>query len=542
MARRLPPGFATIGLIIVVACSFIVATGADARLKMSALFGDNMVLQRGQADPVWGWDAPGTTVTVSIAGQSKTAVADTAGKWRVKLDPMPASNEPLTMKVKGSGAIEVKNILVGEVWLCSGQSNMELPLSSVWNAQVEAACMKYPGIRFVSVPFVGTQEPQEDFIGAWKVCTPESTPPFSALALFYGRYLHLALQVPVGLIHNAVGGSSIDAWMDRRALEADPQFSEMIADCLRAEKRAIDPRSLLKYEGELISYDKEMEEWHAELEKNPQLDLPRPGRPRDPRDFMAGNRRIGNLFNGGLHPVIGFGIKGAIWYQGEADVRDALRYRKLFPKLITSWRKAWDEGDFPFYWVQLPANGELQEEPGDSAWAELREAQALALSLPHTGQCVAIDLGENGDLHPKNKLDVAARLARWTLANDYGLTMQFRSPEFKIMNVAGGKSIISFNNPGSGLQSGDLKGFAICGEDRKWVRASAKVIDTYHVEVSSPEVSKPVAVRYAWADNPGANLYTQDALPVTPFRTDNFELPVYQRGGHSAPAKPVDKK
>jgi sialate O-acetylesterase len=541
MARRFPPVFARSGLLILCG-SLALASAADARLKLPALFGDNMVLQRGQADPVWGWDSPGTTVTVSIAGQAKTALADAAGKWRLKLDPLPASKEPLTMIVKGTRAVEVKNILVGEVWLCSGQSNMELPLNSVWNAEVEAASMRHPGLRFVTVPGFGTQDPQDDFSGAWKACTPENTPTFSALALFYGRYLHLALDVPVGLIQNAVGGSDIVAWMDRRALEADPQFSEIIADCVKAERRALDPRTLAKFESDVIAYDAAMEKWRAEVEKNPLSELPRPHSPKDPRDFTAGNARAGNLFNSALHPLIGFGIKGTIWYQGETNVPDPASYGRLFPKLITGWREAWGQGDFPFYWVQLPGNGKTQDEPGESGWAALREAQALALSLPRTGQCVTIDLAGDGDLHPKNKLDVAARLARWALANDYGMPMPFRSPEFKSMTVANDKIIVSFRHPGSGLKSGDPAGFAICGEDRKWFRATAKVIDPEHVEVSSPQVSQPAAVRYGWADNPGATLYTRDALPVTPFRTDNFELPKPQKGSRIGAPNPVEKK
>ncbi|HEY2572581.1 MAG TPA: sialate O-acetylesterase, partial [Verrucomicrobiaceae bacterium] len=497
-----------------------------------------MVLQRDQPDPVWGRDTPGVTVTVTMAGQSKSAKADGAGKWRVTLDPMPASKQPLSMTVKGSNTVEFKNVLVGEVWLCSGQSNMVLPLNNVWNAEVEAATMKHPGLRLLAVPWVGTQEPQDDFAGSWKVCTPENALPFSAVALFYGRYLHLALDVPVGLVHNAVGGSPVEAWIDRKALEKDPQFSDVIADTIKTEWRATNSKWLAKYENDVVAFDKDMEAWQAEIQKNPDADLPRPRHPKDPRDFMAGNQRPGNLFNGALHPLIGYGIRGVIWYQGEANVRDAVIYRKLFPKLITGWRELWQQGDFPFYWVQLPCFGEVPPEPDDSAWAELREAQSMTLSLPHTGQCVTIDIGEAADLHPRNKLDVAARLARWALVNDYKLSMPFRSPELKEMKINENKIVLSFNFTGDGLLPDDLKGFAICGEDRKWVNASARVVPTDLVEVSSPEVPHPIAVRYGWADNPGVNFYTKDALPVTPFRTDDFPFPSHRpnAGAANAPA------
>lgn len=502
---------------------FGLSASVRAGLRLPAVLGDNMVLQQGQADPVWGWDTPGASVTVKFAGQTKTAKADEKGRWSIKLDAMPASSAPTTMVIDGSSHKEIKNILVGEVWLCSGQSNMALTLDRVWNAEVEAAGLKHPHLRLLNVPNTPAQEPQEDFQGEWKPCTPESGRDFSALALFYGRYLHQALGVPVGLIHNAWGGSTIEAWMDRKLLENDPRFEEAIGECRKREKRAADPRAIAKFETDLVAWEQSMAEWNREMEKNPLLDMRRPHRPPDPRDFLPGPTRAGNAFNGILSPTIGYGIRGVIWYQGESNVRGASVYRHLFPTLIAEWRKLWAQGDFPFYWVQLPNYGAVETEPGDSPWAELREAQTGALALPHTGQCVTVDLGDPTDLHPRNKLDVAARLARWALANDYAVPMPFRSPQFKQMNIREGKAIVTFDFCGPGLcveRFEDVRGFLVRGAEPRWVPARAQIVGIDQVEVWSEIVPHPTEVRYGWADGPICNLFSKDGLPVTPFRTD----------------------
>jgi sialate O-acetylesterase len=515
---------------LVLTISLALSLTACARLHLPAVFSDNMILQRDRADPVWGWDAPGAHVSVSIAGQTKTATADANGKWIVQLDPMPATATPLTMTVKGSDTIEIKNILVGEVWMCSGQSNMLFKITDAWNAEVETAAMRHPDIRLITVPNIGSQAPLDDFKGAWTPCTPESAKEFSAVGLFYGRYLHQALGVPVGLINNSWGGASIQSWMKREDIDGDPELEEISGTAGKSEWKATAGRSLKKYEEDLVEYHAELAAWHEELQKNPDADLKRPHRPPDPREFMSGQQRPGNIFNGVLHPTLGYGMKGVLWYQGEANTRNAWLYRKLFPKLITGWRTAWNDDTLRFYWVQLPNYGERKDEPEtDAAWAELRESQTKTLALPRTGQCVTIDIGEGNDLHPKNKLDIAARLARWALANDYGFSMPYRSPEFKAMSIAGNKASITFSFPGSGLcteRSDDVRGFTICGADKAWKNAKARIIDDSAgvVEVSNDAIQQPVAVRYAWADNPDCNLYTKDGLPVTPFRTDDFPL------------------
>jgi sialate O-acetylesterase len=255
--------------------------------------------------------------------------------------------------------------------------------------------------------------------------------------------------------------------------------------------------------------------------------------PRAPQNPLTGQHRPGNLYAGVLHPTIGYGIKGAIWYQGESNASRAKEYRELFPFMIEHWRKEWKQGDFPFYWVQLADFKPYQTEPGDSDWAELREAQTLTMSkLPKTGQCVITDLGEANDIHPKNKRDVAERLARWALVQDYGQKLPYHSAELKDAKFDGGKALLTFDHAPSGLRTVDIdepQGFAICGEDKKWVWAKASILGgskhgTNQIEVSSPAVAKPVAVRYAWSDNPVCNVYSAEGLPVTPFRTDDFPM------------------
>lgn len=503
---------------------------ARAEVRLPAVFGDNMVLQQKQANPVWGWDAPGTQVKVSFAGKVKTASADAKGRWEVRLDPVPASAKPASMTVSGSSTRELKNILVGEVWLCSGQSNMGFGLNSVWDADLDIATAKYPQIRLISVPNVGTQEIQDDFKGQWEECSPATVGGFTAVGYHFGRVLHEMLGVPVGLIDNAWGGSACEAWVRRDLLEKDPRFARMIAQWRQIEATYSDA----VFEKQMADYKKKVEDFAAARRAAQKAGKPAPAAPgRPPQNLLRGQKRPGNLYAGCLHPVIGYGIRGAIWYQGESNSSQAHEYRELFPFMITHWRQEWKQGDFPFYWVQLADFKPEQPEPGDSDWAELRESQTRTLTaIPNGGQAVITDLGEANDIHPKNKRDVAERLARWALAKDYGLPLVYRSPEFKDMKINGGKALLTFDHAPKGLRTVDVdevKGFAICGADKKWVWAKASILGgskqgTNQIEVSSPQVPQPVAVRYAWADNPVCNVYSAEGLPLTPFRTDDFPM------------------
>lgn len=471
-----------------------------AELKLPAIVADHMVLQQQLADPIWGWDTPGSTVTVSFAGQVKTATAGQDGKWTVKLDPMPANATPQAMTIKGSSERTLQDILVGEVWMCSGQSNMQFGLSGDWNGDLAALGAKLPGIRLISVPQVGTQELQDDFKGQWAASTPEISSNFSAVGFYFGLHLHRILGVPVGLIDNSWGGSAAEAWVRRASLEQDPRFKLLMENTVRRETELASPAAK---EGS----------------------QPRPQ--RQGAGWLGGNARPGNIFNGVVYPTLGYGIKGVIWYQGESNAGRAWEYAQLFPFMIQQWRAEWKQGDFPFYWVQLADFMAEKSAPAESAWAELREAQTKAQTLPNTGQAVIIDLGEGKDIHPKNKQDVAARLARLALAKDYGVKVPFRSPEFKSVALAGNKATVTLELFGGSLRPFDLAeavGFTICGEDKVWHPATGKIIGKDQVEVASDQVAKPIAVRYAWADNPVCNLFSQAGLPVTPFRSDDFEM------------------
>ena len=529
----------------------LLAVSARAELKLPAIIGDNMVLQQQQANPVWGWDAPGTEVKVTFAGQTKSAKAGADGKWTVKLDAVPANAQPATITIKGSSTKELKNVLVGEVWICSGQSNMGFNLSSVWDADLDIAQAKFPQIRLISVPQVGTQEIQDDFKGQWEECSPANAGQFTAVGYHFGRVLHEMLGVPVGLIDNAWGGSACEAWVKRDVLEKDPRFAAISARWKQIEstftQEAFD-KQVAEHKEKVAAWGKK----RAEAAKAGTFFTAQA--PRAPQNLMTGQGRPGNLYAGVLHPTIGYGIKGVIWYQGESNASRAKEYGELFPFMIEHWRKEWQQGDFPFYWVQLADYKNYQTEPGESDWAELREAQTLTMSkLAKTGQCVITDLGEANDIHPKNKRDVAERLARWALVKDYGQKLPYRSPELKDAKFDGGKALLTFDFAPAGLRTIDtdeVKGFAICGEDKKWVWAKASIIGgskkgTNQIEVSAEGVAKPVAVRYAWADNPVCNVYSAEGLPVTPFRTDHFPMitdPANPNSAEAQNAKQVEAK
>ena len=496
------------------------APASRAELKLPAIIGDHMVLQQQLANPIWGWDTPGTKVTVSFAGQTKSAQAGADGKWTVKLDPLPANATPQAMTIEGSSKREVQDVLIGEVWMCSGQSNMGFTLKDDWNGDIEAAASKLPNLRLIKVPQVGTQELQNDFKGQWRASAADSASSFSAVGFFFGRYLHRILGVPVGLIDNSWGGSAAEAWIRRETLEKDPRFKLLMENTVKQEKNLQNNEATARFEAQVAR-------WKQEVEKAKAASKTAPRQPQAPRQWLTGNARPGNIFAGVVHPTLGYGLKGVVWYQGESNAGRAYEYAQLFPFMIEQWRKEWNQGDFPFYWVQLANYMAQKPEPGDSAWAELRESQTKTLKLANSGQAVIIDLGEGKDIHPKNKHDVAARLVRWALVKDYGMTFPYRSPEFKSLDLAGDKATVTLDCFGSSLRPFGVTeaiGFAVCGEDKVWHWAKGVVKGNDKIEVSSDQVAKPMAVRYAWADNPVCNLFSKEGLPVTPFRTDDFEM------------------
>ena len=523
-------------LLLLTFCLGLVST-LRAELKLPAIFGDHMVLQQKQSNPVWGWDTPGTKVTVTFSGQTKSATAGKDGRWEVKLDPVNANATPQMISIAGTTKRDIQDVLVGEVWMCSGQSNMGFQLNSDWNGDIEAAASDLPNLRLIKVPNVGTQEPQTDFKGEWKASNAESARSFSAVGFFYGRYLHNILHVPVGLIDNAWGGSAAEAWVRRSSLEGDMRFKQLMEDTVKREALFATTKSA-------DDHEKAMAKWKQDVEKmkaaglKPGQQLPR--QPKSPQDWLKGNARPGNIFNGELLPTLGYGIKGVIWYQGESNASRAWEYAQLFAFMIEQWRKEWKQGDFPFYWVQLADYKPEKPEPGDSDWAELRESQTKTMKLPNTGQCVITDLGEGKDIHPKNKHDVAARLVRWALVKDYGMKFPYRSPEFKSLNIKGDKVTVTFDLFGSPtlrpFDVQDVIGFAVCGEDKVWQWAKGKLVASDKVELTCAKVANPIAVRYAWADNPVCNLFSNDGLPVTPFRTDSFKMITEPNPAASQPA------
>jgi sialate O-acetylesterase len=505
----------------------IAACTASADVSLNAMFGDHMVLQQGIRNRIWGRADAGEQVTVTLGGQSHTATAGPDGAWHVMLDPVTAYGGPHTLTVKGKNTLTFNDVLIGEVWICSGQSNMQWSVNQSNDADLEKATASYPQIRCISVPQVGTQDPQWTFSGSWQACSPETVGEFSAVGFYFGRQLHQTLGVPVGLIDNAWGGSAAEAWVRRDRLAGHPTL------------RAIHERwegMEAGYEAEKAAYDASVKKWEEAAAKAKADGTQPPARPNpgaNPEGRMRGNARPGNIHSGVLTPSIGYGIRGVIWYQGESNASRAYQYRELFPLMIASWREEWnlaDNRDFPFYWVQLADFKAVKPDPAESDWAELREAQTMTLdALPNTGEAVIIDLGEGKDIHPKNKQDVAKRLARWALAETYGRSgVACRSPRYASMERSGGGIVLSFANvePAKAawrpFDVAEPVGFTIAGADRAFVPAVAKIMDDGRIEVSSPAVAEPVAVRYAWADNPVCNMYSAAGLPLTPFRTDDF--------------------
>jgi len=492
-----------------------------AELTMPNLFTDHMVLQRDNPIFIWGAADKGAEVTVTLGDQQTTVTTNDNGKWKAELKPLPAGG-PHEVAVRSGDAEKVlTDVLVGEVWVCSGQSNMQWNVNSSNDADLERLTANYPQIRLITVPQVGTQEPQDNFQGKWQLCTPETVGDFSAVGYFFGRQIHQTLDVPVGLIDNAWGGSSAEAWVDRDLLTSSGKFDELLARWEKTEANYDHDKAVAQYEDNLEAWNQKA----AQAKKDGQ---PQPGgRPRPPRNPLTNQHRPANLYNGVLNPIIGYGIRGVVWYQGESNAGRAYQYRDLFPLMIQNWRDEWGQDEFPFYWVQLADFLQEREQPGDSAWAELREAQTMTLDkLPNTGQAVIIDLGEAEDIHPKNKQDVAKRLARLALANEYGYEIVSQSPRYQSMQVDGSDVVLEFETYGSQLDSFDtraLQGFTIAGEDKKFVNAKAEIVGKNRVRVSSPEVKEPAAVRYAWSDNPVANLQNAQGLPATPFRTDDWD-------------------
>lgn len=491
--------------------SVLVMAVAFGQLRLPSLISDHMVLQRDMPVRLWGTAAPNERVTVRFRGQEIATTADEKGRWQVTLPPAPAGG-PFDLVVRGGDSeIVVRDVLVGEVWVASGQSNMEWPVAMAMNAEQEIAQANDAQIRFFQVPHRVAETPQEEGQGAWRVCSPETVKNFSAVAYFFARELRQHLKVPVGIVQATWGGTPAEAWTSLPTLQSDPAFRPLLDRWAKI---------LAEYPAARQRYEAELQKWREEVERAKAEGKPVPPQPRPPLGPEHPHRPA-NLFNGMIAPLTKFTIRGVIWYQGESNVGRAAEYRRLFPAMITDWRKAWGLGDFPFLFVQLANFLARKPEPSESAWAELREAQMFALKLPNTGMATAIDIGDANDIHPRNKQEVGRRLALVARAIAYGEPIVYSGPIYERMQVEGNKVRLFFRHVGSGLvcKGEKLTGFAIAGVDGKFVWAEA-AIEGDTVVVWSPQVLKPVAVRYAWADNPEVSLYNREGLPALPFRTD----------------------
>ena len=649
--------------------------GAQAEVHVPSIIGDNMVLQQGPSSRVWGTGEVGEPVTVTFAWQTVRAIADSQGRWQILLGPIRAGG-PYVLTISGSNTLTFKNVLVGDVWICSGQSNMEWPVVNATNGTEAIAQANYPEIRLFTVQKSTATAPLEDVKGRWVVTTPDQIGQFSAVGYFFGREVYQQLKRPLGLIHTSWGGTPAEAWTSHAALASAPELKPILD---RYEK------SLETLPQRLEDYQRVLAEWEQKnLHQDPgnkgealgyadpalttadwnqmklpqffetaglaidgaiwfrkEIDLPESWTGKDltldltaiddfdityfnntrvgatgsetPNSYLVPRRysipgslvhagrnliavrvfdRAGEggfgrtdlmslapvgaketesislagpwsykveleleakkpdwgsrpeetgptnqnsptvLYNAMIAPLTRYAIRGAIWYQGESNAGRAYQYRTLFPAMIQDWRTAWGQGAFPFYFVQLPNWRPAQPEPGDSDWAELREAQLMTLRTPETGMAVTIDLGDANELHPRNKVDVAKRLAAWALAETYRQKVTATGPLYDSFSIKGDKIQVKFKQAGSGglkTPNGEpLKGIAIAGVDHKFVWAETRIKGDSLI-VWSKEVAHPVAVRYAWADNPVCNLYNKAGLPASPFRTDDWPGVTFKR-------------
>ncbi len=669
--------------LLLIGVFFLFVSSTSAKVSLPSVLSDHMVLQRGEPVPVWGEAEPGETVTVSIGEQSATAAADQAGRWRVDLQPMPAGG-PFSMTVAGSNTLTLEDIYIGEVWLCSGQSNMWWPVRLSADPEAETASADWPMIRMYTAQQTTSAKPQSDVDGHWQVCSPETVGKFSAVAYYFGRELHRELNVPIGLVHSSWGGSRAEPWTPRETLLSHPDYAPAIETIDRdlaayhADKDRMDAQyaeALKAYQAQIAAWQKHMTEGGRGLEEGWQssqlaedgwlaidvpgaweqtagdamasfdgvvwfrlnVDIPHAWSGKDlvlnlgsiddvdivyvngeevgrtgtdtpnywstPRRyvipgeqvhegelvlavrvldtgygggftgqpeqltlapdgdtdaepiFLAGSWRyrvdfsladqpapqdapqnpamIGKTFtspaamyNGMLHPLVPYALRGAIWYQGEANTGQAEAYRELLPLMIRGWRDVWAKPDMPFGIVQIANFLKRADEPGDSVWAEIRDAQLHTFrTTADTGLAVAIDIGDADNIHPKNKQEVSRRLALWALSQVYGQTIVWSGPIYRSMRIEGGKVYLAFDHAEGGLtlgMGGRLRGFTIAGEDRKFAVAEVEIVGS-EVVVWSDGVPEPVAVRYGWADNPDlVNLSNQEYLPASPFRTDDW--------------------
>lgn len=492
---------------LLLGCAALVA---HAEVKLPALFCDHAVLQQGLPLKIWGWADPGESVTVEFRKQKNAVKASASGKWIATLKSEQAGG-PDTLTVIGKNKIVLADVLVGEVWVASGQSNMEFPLSRSYEVAPDIAASSNPLLRHFNVKKAKADQPLDDVSGTWQIAGPLTVSNCSAVAYYFSRDLQKALKVPVGVIHTSWGGSPAEVWMSEPVLTANKEYKSAILEAYPAQK--------VRFEQALEKYKQDKAKAIADGKPFARQAPRAPWKPTE-------------LYNAMIAPLIPYTIKGAIWYQGESNAGRAWQYRTLYADMIRNWRRDWGQGDFTFLGVQLaPYDGnrkrsleEITATPVESDWAELREAQTLSTTvLKNCGLAVITDVGEKDDIHPTKKEPVGARLALQARKIAYREHILASGPTFKKLKVSGGQATLSFDNIGGGLEAhgGALSGFSVAGEDEKFVWGKAE-IQGDKVVVSAPQVAKPVAVRFGWANFPVVNLFNKEGLPASPFRTDNF--------------------
>ena len=516
-------------------CALLLAVAARAgTVQPAPVFTDNMVLQRDKPVPVWGKAAAGERVTVEFAGQEKTAVADEAGSWRAVLDALAADREGRTLTLRGGDgqAVALTNVVVGEVWLCSGQSNMEWTVAAIRGLRGAPEDSSQPLIRQLRVPRLDRAFPVDKFDARWIACTPETVGGFTAAGYFFALELLRELDVPVGLLNASAGGTRLEPWASAESLRDAADLPELAARLRRASPLTEEGRASHE------AYFRNLEAWVSLAREAVAGRRPLPPPPEEP--WIVGNeQQPTRLFNGMIAPLVPFALRGVLWYQGEANTGDPPGYAAKMAALVGGWRQAWSDPAMPFYYVQLAAfqaSDPAKPAMGDG-WARLREEQSKALSLfEATGMAVTIDIGDAVDIHPTNKQDVGRRLARWALARTYGAGGVPCGPLYRTHRSAKGAVVIEFDHADSGLfigrkegtdrpvveKDGPLPWLSVAGPDRVFHWAQAQ-IDGPRLVVSSPDVPEPVAVRYAFTQNPtGPKLYNKEGLPAAPFRTDDW--------------------
>jgi len=551
---------------------WLISNAAFAIVKLPAIFGDNMVLQRGIAVPVYGWADAGELVIVDFMGKTYKATTGTDGKWSMKLGSYKAGG-PYQMRVRGNNTeITYSNILIGDVWLASGQSNMEFGIQTEQHGADAIARATDNQIHFFYVPMNLSLTPQYDIVkqspdwpnGKWLVCSPQVLADtrfawhgFSAVGLYFAEQLRKSEKVPMGMIGSYCGGTPVQGWISEEGLKQEPAFTryadtrQRLADNFDEASKTYPHRqelyrdSLKTWTAEVgDAFNQAIKQWEmdaaaAKANNQPAPVRPKPLRPApvQPVDPLGGYQSPTLCYNGVIAPLVGYGMKGVIWYQGESNgdrMDDAVEYKDLFPRMIQDWRAKWGLGDFAFLFMQLPNFRGAAVTPSQDAWPWVREGQAKTLSLPNTGMATITDVGEPLDVHPTNKLVPGNRLALVAQNKVYGHRVVSSGPVYKSMKVEGNKIVISFDETHKGLTAAslvgddvvnsdslELKGFGIAGNDHKFYWAKA-ILKGNSVIVWADEVPNPAAVRYDWADNPPGNLYNKNGLPARPFRTDNW--------------------